>query len=58
MLRRQIQVLQPVYGEEEIAAVADVLRSGWVGLGPETGSGSASSLSRFISRSRPRTRIG
>jgi perosamine synthetase len=31
-----IQVLQPVYGEEEIAAVAEVLRSGWVGLGPKT----------------------
>jgi len=36
MSEKQIQVLQPVYGEEEIAAVADVLRSGWVGLGPKT----------------------
>lgn len=27
---------QPDFGDEEIAAVARVLRSGWVGMGPET----------------------
>lgn len=27
---------RPCFGEEEIAAVARVLRSGWVGMGPET----------------------
>jgi|WetSurMetagenome_2_1015567.scaffolds.fasta_scaffold153129_1 perosamine synthetase len=36
MSDKVIQVLQPLYGEEEIAAVSEVLRSGWVGLGPKT----------------------
>lgn len=36
MSDKVIQVLQPVYGEEEAAAVAEVLRTGWVGLGPKT----------------------
>lgn len=31
-----IPVLQPSIGQEEIDAVADVLRSGWLGLGPKT----------------------
>lgn len=30
-----IPVFKPCYGQEEIDAVADVLRSGWVGLGPK-----------------------
>ena len=31
-----IPVLQPSIGQEEIDAVSDVLRSGWLGLGPKT----------------------
>jgi len=31
-----IQVFKPSIGEEEIAAVEEVLRSGWLGLGPKT----------------------
>ncbi len=31
-----IPVFRPSLGEEEIAAVAEVLRSGWIGLGPRT----------------------
>lgn len=31
-----IQVFKPNMGEEEIEAVARVIRSGWIGLGPET----------------------
>jgi perosamine synthetase len=31
-----IPVLQPSIGQEEIDAVAEVLRSGWLGLGPKT----------------------
>lgn len=31
-----IQVFRPSMGQEEIDAVADVLRSGWIGLGPKT----------------------
>jgi len=31
-----INVLKPVYSQEEIDAVAEVLRSGWSGLGPKT----------------------
>lgn len=31
-----IPVFRPNYGKEEIAAVTAVLKSGWVGLGPET----------------------
>jgi perosamine synthetase len=31
-----IPVLQPSLGQEEVDAVADVLRSGWLGLGPRT----------------------
>ncbi|BAF60755.1 predicted pyridoxal phosphate-dependent enzyme [Pelotomaculum thermopropionicum SI] len=33
---RQIPVLKPAYDQEEIDAVAEVLSSGWVGLGPKT----------------------
>lgn len=32
----QIQLFRPYVCEEAIAAVADVLRSGWIGLGPKT----------------------
>lgn len=31
-----IPVFQPFHGDEEIAAVAEVIRSGWWGLGPKT----------------------
>jgi perosamine synthetase len=31
-----IQVFKPFMGEEEIDAVAEVLKSGWIGLGPKT----------------------
>lgn len=31
-----IQVFKPYYDEEEIRAVSEVIRSGWVGLGPKT----------------------
>lgn len=31
-----IQVFTPSMGEEEIEAVAEVIRSGWIGLGPKT----------------------
>ncbi len=31
-----INVFKPTMGEEEVAAVAAVLRSGWIGLGPRT----------------------
>jgi perosamine synthetase len=31
-----IQVFKPDIGEDEIAAVSEVLRSGWLGLGPKT----------------------
>ncbi len=31
-----INVFKPTMGEEEIAAVSAVLRSGWIGLGPKT----------------------
>lgn len=31
-----IPVFRPWYGDEEVAAVNEVLRSGWVGLGPKT----------------------
>ncbi|MBB6635877.1 DegT/DnrJ/EryC1/StrS family aminotransferase [Cohnella thailandensis] len=36
MGEKHIPVLQPSIGEEEIEAVAEVLRSGWLGLGPKT----------------------
>jgi len=32
----KIQVFKPTYGEEEVEAVAAVIRSGWWGLGPKT----------------------
>ncbi|MFH1135060.1 MAG: DegT/DnrJ/EryC1/StrS family aminotransferase [Pseudomonadota bacterium] len=32
-----IQVFKPYYDEREIEAAAEVIRSGWVGLGPKTG---------------------
>ena len=31
-----IQVFQPSLGEEELAAVAETFRTGWIGLGPRT----------------------
>lgn len=31
-----IQVFKPDIGDEEVAAVSEVLRSGWLGLGPKT----------------------
>lgn len=31
-----IQLFKPYMGEEEIQAVSEVLRSGWIGLGPKT----------------------
>jgi len=31
-----IQVFKPYYNNEEIEAVTDVIKSGWVGLGPKT----------------------
>lgn len=31
-----IQVFKPFYDEEEVQAVGEVIRSGWVGLGPKT----------------------
>ncbi|MBM3267963.1 MAG: DegT/DnrJ/EryC1/StrS family aminotransferase [Candidatus Sericytochromatia bacterium] len=31
-----IEVFKPAMGQEEIDAVAEVLRSGWIGLGPKT----------------------
>lgn len=36
MAVKQIPVFRPSMGEEEIQAVAEVLRSGWLGLGPKT----------------------
>ncbi|MEX1030823.1 MAG: DegT/DnrJ/EryC1/StrS aminotransferase family protein [Paenibacillaceae bacterium] len=36
MEHKLIPVLQPSIGQEEIDAVAEVLRSGWLGLGPRT----------------------
>src|SRR5579859_4584494 len=32
----KIQVFKPAFGEEEVEAVAEVIRSGWWGLGPKT----------------------
>lgn len=34
--RELIQVFRPSFGQEEIDAVAEVLKSGWLGLGPKT----------------------
>ena len=31
-----IQVFKPFMGQEEIDALAEVIRSGWIGLGPKT----------------------
>lgn len=36
MLQKHIPVLQPSIGQEEIDAVTEVMRSGWLGLGPKT----------------------
>jgi perosamine synthetase len=36
MTVKHIPVLQPCIGQEEIDAVAEVMRSGWLGLGPRT----------------------
>lgn len=36
MKEKHIPVLQPSIGQEEIDAVAEVMRSGWLGLGPKT----------------------
>jgi len=36
MGKKIIQVFKPSMGEEEIKAVAEVLQSGWIGLGPKT----------------------
>lgn len=36
MNSKHIPVLQPAIGQEEIDAVAEVMRSGWLGLGPKT----------------------
>lgn len=36
MNNKLIPVLQPSIGQEEIDAVAEVMRSGWLGLGPRT----------------------
>lgn len=33
---RVLPVFRPAMGQEEIDAVADVIRSGWIGLGPKT----------------------
>lgn len=34
--KKQIPVLQPSIGQEEMDAVMEVMRSGWLGLGPKT----------------------
>lgn len=34
--KRMIPIFRPSMGEEEIEAVAEVLKSGWIGLGPKT----------------------
>lgn len=34
--RQMIQVFKPFMGQEECNAVAEVLKSGWIGLGPKT----------------------
>lgn len=31
-----LNVFKPSMGDEEVEAVAEVLRSGWIGLGPKT----------------------
>src|SRR5437879_3676187 len=31
-----INVFKPAMGDEEIQAIAEVIRSGWIGLGPKT----------------------
>lgn len=36
MQKKPIPVLQPSIGQEEIDAVVEVLKSGWLGLGPKT----------------------
>jgi perosamine synthetase len=35
-MRETIQLFRPVVGDEELRAVEEVLRSGWLGLGPKT----------------------
>src|SRR3972149_2810254 len=34
--QKTIHLFRPYMGEEEVAAVSEVLRSGWIGLGPKT----------------------
>jgi hypothetical protein len=36
LIDHSIQLFQPAHGEEEVAAVAEVIRSGWWGQGPKT----------------------
>lgn len=36
LIEHSIQLFKPYHGEEEIEAVAEVLRSGWWGMGPKT----------------------
>ena len=48
----RINVMQPWLGEEEIAAVAEVIRSGWVAQGPQVAAFEAAFADR---RSRSRT---
>jgi len=45
---RVIQAFNPIGGENEIAAVSDVLRSGWLGPGPKAGEHVGSARSREL----------
>ena len=46
-VKSSIPVFRPFHGEEEIEAVAEVLRSGWWGQGPKT--------AEFVHAPRPYT---